>query len=121
MVARLGRLRACGVRVSIDDFGTGYSSLSYLRTLPLDEVKIDRSFIAGMADERSRAIVQAIARLGQAFHWDIVAEGVEDEATRTAAADAGCTVLQGFAIHDPVPAEDLAVWAAGVISPASCR
>jgi len=112
VVAQLGRLRAYGVRVSIDDFGTGYSSLSYLGTLPLDEVKIDRSFIAEVTDERSHAIVQAIARLGQAFHWDIVAEGIEDQSTCTAAADAGCTVLQGFAIHDPVPAEDLAAWVA---------
>ena len=110
VMARLGRLRACGVRVSIDDFGTGHSSLSSLRTLPLDEVRIGRSFIVGIADERSHAMVQAIARLGQAFHWDIVAEGIEDEATRTAAADAGCTVLQGVAILDPVPAEDLAAW-----------
>jgi len=110
--ARLGRLRACGVRISIDDFGTGSSSLSYLGTLPLDEVKIDRSFIAEIAGERAQAIVQAIARLGHAYHWDIVAEGVEDKATYTAAAAAGCTVLQGFAIHDPVPAEDLAAWVA---------
>ena len=112
VVVRLTRLRACGVRLSIDDFGTGSSSLSYLGTLPLDEVKIDRSFIAGISNERSHAIVQAIARLGQAFRWDIVAEGIEDRATSTVAAEAGCTVLQGFAIHDPVPADDLAAWVA---------
>jgi len=110
-VARLGQLRAHGVRISIDDFGTGYSSLSYLRTLPLDEVKIDRSFVAGMADDRSHAIVRAVAQLGQAFNLVIVAEGIEDERSRTAAAAAGCTVLQGFAIQKPVPAADLAAWA----------
>ena len=75
------RLSEMGVRVSIDDFGTGYSSLSYLKTLPVDEIKIDRSFVQNMAtDSDDAAIVQPTIDLGHNLHIKVVAEGVEDEA-----------------------------------------
>jgi diguanylate cyclase (GGDEF)-like protein len=106
----LSRLRAGGVRISIDDFGTGYASLAYLQTLPLDEVKIDRRFVADLADHRSGAIVHAIAELGLAFGLDIVAEGIEDENTRLAVIAAGCNVAQGYHICRPIPEPQLRGW-----------
>ena len=109
----LSRLRAGQVRISIDDFGTGYASLAYLQTLPLDEVKIDRRFVADLADNRSGAIVRAIAELGLAFGLDTVAEGIEDEHTRLAVIAAGCNIAQGYHICRPIPEPQLRDWLDG--------
>jgi diguanylate cyclase (GGDEF)-like protein/PAS domain S-box-containing protein len=103
--ASLDRLRALGVRVALDDFGTGYSSLSHLRDLPVDVVKVDRSFTAGLRSPREAAIVEATTRLAGELGAVVVAEGVEtpDDLERVVAA--GCRLVQGWLIARPVPAE----------------
>ena len=103
-LAVLTRLADAGVRLSIDDFGTGYSSLAYLKSLPVHELKIDRSFVAGMmTSERDRVIVDSTVALGRRLGLDVVAEGVEDEPTRVALDDLGCELAQGFLFSRPVP------------------
>jgi diguanylate cyclase (GGDEF)-like protein len=100
----LQELRTRGVRLSIDDFGTGYSSLSYLRRLPVDEVKIDRSFVQRMATEPGdAAIVRSIVELARNMGLVVVAEGVEDDATWEALAEMGVDEIQGFVVSRPVP------------------
>ena len=86
-----------GVRVAIDDFGTGYSSLSYLHRLPLDVLKIDRSFIArlGRADD-SRAIVESVNSMAHLFGMTTIAEGVETDAQQSMLNEIGCDAVQGF-------------------------
>ena len=102
------RLRALGVGVSIDDFGTGYSSLAYLRSLPVDELKLDRVFVGGLAREgwereRDAAIVAAAITLAHALGLRVVAEGVEDEATLDALRALGCDHAQGYHLGRPAP------------------
>ncbi len=105
----LARLRGMGVRVALDDFGTGYSSMSHLRDLPVDVVKIDRSFTTGCASSgRDRAIVRATADLAAALGAVLVAEGVEDADQRDAVVAAGCQLLQGWHVSRPLPAERVA-------------
>jgi len=107
-VGQLTELRALGVRISIDDFGTGYSSLAYLRTLPIDELKIDRSFITPVADDPSAAaIVASVIGLGHALGLVVVAEGVETQAQLAVLRDLGCDLAQGFYLSRPQPARDL--------------
>ncbi|MEV4618618.1 sensor domain-containing phosphodiesterase [Asanoa sp. NPDC049573] len=107
----LRRLRDIGVRLSVDDFGTGYSSLSYLRRLPVHEVKVDRSFVQGMAtDPADLAIVNAVVTLSQQFGLTVVAEGVESELTLELLQDIGCEVGQGFLFSRPLPYERLEAW-----------
>jgi EAL domain-containing protein (putative c-di-GMP-specific phosphodiesterase class I) len=114
----LARLRAQGVQVAIDDFGIGYSSLAYLKSLPVDELKIDRSFVHEMAsDAGSRAIVRAIIDLAGVLGLRVVAEGVEDTATLTALAALGCDVAQGFHFAKPLAAADLAAWVSRIYAP----
>jgi predicted signal transduction protein with EAL and GGDEF domain len=97
----LRQLRAMGVRLSLDDFGTGYSSLSYLNRLPVDEVKIDRSFVTDMCRNPDEAtIVRSIVDLGSSLDLNIVAEGVEDLDTRDALARMGCDSAQGFQLGE---------------------
>jgi diguanylate cyclase (GGDEF)-like protein/PAS domain S-box-containing protein len=104
----LTRLRALGVRVSIDDFGTGYSSLASLKNLPVDELKIDQSFVQAMSTDAScRAIVRAIIDLADALNLQVVAEGVEDRATWDVLAGLGCQVAQGYFVGRPVAASGL--------------
>jgi diguanylate cyclase (GGDEF)-like protein/PAS domain S-box-containing protein len=92
----LGRLRGIGVRIAIDDFGTGYSSLSYIRNLPLDALKIDRSFLADSENDRaSLALVRAIVALGHTLGLTVTAEGVETEAQLELVRRAGCDLVQG--------------------------
>ncbi|WP_019374964.1 sensor domain-containing protein, partial [Melaminivora alkalimesophila] len=112
-VAReLDRVRAQGVGIAFDDFGTGYSSLTYLRRLPIDHLKLDRSFIAGMLhDTGDRAIVQAVIGLGRSFGCETVAEGVETEEQGLALLQMGCQLAQGYCIAAPMPAGDFAGWA----------
>lgn len=107
IVERLSRLRALGVRIAVDDFGTGYSSLGYLRTLPVDTVKIDRSFISNMVrDPAAAAIVQAVTDLCHALGLEIVAEGIEEPAESGCVRALGCDLGQGFLYSRPVPAAD---------------
>ncbi len=101
-------LRSHGVRVSIDDFGTGYSSFATLRDVAVDRIKVDRSFISGMAtNDRDRRIVGAIIDLAHDLGLAVVAEGVEKEPTLAALRDAGCDVAQGFLFSRPVPPSEL--------------
>ncbi|WFE25155.1 sensor domain-containing phosphodiesterase [Solwaraspora sp. WMMD791] len=107
----LRRLRDLGVRLSVDDFGTGYTSLAHLRRLPVHEVKVDRSFVQGMAtDPGDLAIVNAVVTLSQQFGLTVVAEGVESELTLELLQDIGCQVGQGFLFSRPLPYERLAAW-----------
>ncbi len=104
-------LREIGVRLSVDDFGTGYSSLSYLRRLPVHEVKIDRSFVQGMAtDPGDLAIVRAVVDLTRHFGFSVVAEGVESELTLSLLEEMGCDLGQGFFFSRPLPYERLVTW-----------
>ena len=105
------QLRVLGLRFSIDDFGTGYSSLAHLRRLPVDEIKIDRSFIqeleAGTADD---VIVRSTINLGHDMHLKVVAEGVEIAASWNALATMGCDLVQGYFVAKPMPAKQFAEW-----------
>lgn len=107
----LRELHSMGIRLSVDDFGTGYSSLAYLRRLPIDEIKIDRSFVQGMVTDLSdHAIVRAIIDLGHSLGLRVVAEGVEEEAARDALRSLNCDELQGFLLARPMPIERLEAW-----------
>jgi diguanylate cyclase (GGDEF)-like protein/PAS domain S-box-containing protein len=101
-------LHDMGVRIAIDDFGTGYSSLAYLKELPVDEVKVDRSFVKDMAASRRDAcIVRSVIDLGHNLGLKVVAEGVEDDATLDLLRDWGCDLAQGFRLSPPISAAAL--------------
>jgi diguanylate cyclase (GGDEF)-like protein len=101
------RLKEIGVRLAIDDFGTGYSSLSYLKSLPIDVIKIDRSFVMEMSTNESDAtIVRSTIELAHNLDLEVVAEGVEDGAALELLAGYGCDIAQGYFIGRPCPAED---------------
>ena len=105
-------LHAHGVRLSMDDFGTGYSSLSHLSRLPVNELKIDRSFMQGLEDNHNaRTLVTAVIRIGQSLGLQVVAEGVETDAQRRFLQALDCDVLQGFLFSRALPADELARWA----------
>jgi diguanylate cyclase len=107
-VRTLDRLRALGVELSVDDFGTGFSSLSYLRQLPVSELKLDRTFLAGVpGDERAIAIVRSTIDLAHSLSLCIVAEGVETLEALTAIAAMGCDAAQGYLLGRPLPAGDV--------------
>jgi EAL domain-containing protein (putative c-di-GMP-specific phosphodiesterase class I) len=109
----LEALSALGVGLSIDDFGTGWSSLGNLRALPVDEIKIDRSFVAGMREDGSDAtIVRSTIDLGRNLGLRVVAEGVEDEHVRQRLAELGCHLGQGYLFSPPLDGDELAAWAA---------
>ena len=104
----LQRLSALGIRISIDDFGAGYTSLGQLKTLPVSELKIDRSFVTTMTEDgRNALIVQSVIDLGHNLGLSIVAEGVEDEQTLAALAALNCDIAQGYYIARPLTAEAL--------------
>jgi EAL domain-containing protein (putative c-di-GMP-specific phosphodiesterase class I) len=104
----LNQLRESGTRVSIDDFGSGYSALSYLRDLPVDEVKLDRSFISSILfDGRAAAVVSAVVELAHSLGLTAVAEGVENAATADRLRELGCDVGQGFYFSAPLTADDM--------------
>ena len=107
----LDAVRALGVRVSLDDYGTGWSSLSYLRDLAVDELKLDRSFTAGVAEDAgAAAIVRTTVDLAHALGLQLVAEGIEDARARQALADLGCDLGQGWEVARPMPATALVAW-----------
>jgi diguanylate cyclase (GGDEF)-like protein len=107
----LDSLSKLGVSIAIDDFGTGYSSLSYLKRLPIDTLKIDRSFLEDMvSNPRDAAVVRSIIELGHNLNCQVVAEGVEDEAIRLMLLELGCDLLQGFHISKPLPNEGFGEW-----------
>lgn len=109
----LTRLRLKGVRLSIDDFGTGYSSLLQLYRMPFSELKIDQSFVSKMVvDKEALAIVKACILLGEQFNMRVVAEGVEDLATKELLAELGCQAVQGYFVAKPMTADDFRQWLA---------
>ena len=104
-------LQQLGVRISLDDYGTGWSSLARLQDVSVDELKLDRIFVARLAqDPRSVAIVRSTVALAQSLGADLVAEGVEDEVTLSALRRYGCTITQGFVHSPPLPPNDLQHW-----------
>lgn len=110
-LASLHRLHDAGLRLFVDDFGTGYSSLAYLQKLPVDAVKIDRSFVTDMLQERGlEKIVRSTIDLAHDLDLEVVAEGVETEAVWNRLAELGCDVAQGYFIGAPMPPDEFAEW-----------
>jgi diguanylate cyclase (GGDEF)-like protein/PAS domain S-box-containing protein len=108
-IASMHALREIGVRFSLDDFGTGYSSLQYLKRLPLDQLKIDQSFVRDLANDTSdQAIVLTIIAMARSLSLDVIAEGVESEAQRALLAQLGCHQYQGYLFSRPIPSQQFA-------------
>jgi diguanylate cyclase (GGDEF)-like protein len=106
----LREIKASGVRILLDDFGTGHSSLRYLSQLPVDAIKLDRSFISGPEAGSNRAIVDAVAEMAHALDLDLVGEGVETVEQAARLASIGCEFAQGFLYARPMPGEEVASW-----------
>lgn len=114
----LTRLKSMGVAISIDDFGTGYSSLSYLTRLPANQIKIDKSFVLDMVrNDDSAYIVRSVIDLGHNLSLEVVAEGVEDQATWDLLASMGCDVAQGYHVSRPLPAVEMWHWMSRIPRP----
>jgi EAL domain-containing protein (putative c-di-GMP-specific phosphodiesterase class I) len=112
---RMQALRSLGVRLGLDDFGTGYSSLAYLRTYPINTLKIDRSFVAGLAEgAQADMILRTIIQLGRGLGMKTLAEGVETVPQRDTLRRHGCEQVQGYLYSRPVPAEDVPALLAAV-------
>jgi EAL domain-containing protein (putative c-di-GMP-specific phosphodiesterase class I) len=112
-LAVMSMLQSMGVRLSVDDFGTGYSSLTHLRQLPIDEIKIDKSFVMNMSgDENDAAIVRSTIDLGRNLGLEVVAEGVETQEVWDRLSDLGCDVAQGYYLSRPQPPDQLTAWMA---------
>ncbi|HEX7165694.1 MAG TPA: bifunctional diguanylate cyclase/phosphodiesterase, partial [Acidimicrobiales bacterium] len=101
-LATMDALKAYGFRLALDDFGTGYSSLSYLKRLPLDILKIDKSFVSGMSTPQGEGMIQTILRLGDTFGLSTLAEGIETDEARVRLRDMHCTYGQGFLFAEPL-------------------
>jgi EAL domain-containing protein (putative c-di-GMP-specific phosphodiesterase class I) len=116
----LGQLHGMGDKLSIDDFGTGYSSLAYLQRLPVDELKIDKSFVTGLSAAGDDAvIVRSTIDLAHNLGLTVVAEGVEDEASKELLVGYGCDRAQGYFFARPCPADEFIAWLAA--SPYAAR
>jgi EAL domain-containing protein (putative c-di-GMP-specific phosphodiesterase class I) len=104
----LGTLRDMGCVIALDDFGAGYSSLAYLARLPVDVLKMDREFVAGIdTDPRSAALVAGVVDLGRTLGMDVVAEGVETQGQLAVLSDMDCRYLQGYLLGGPIGLADL--------------
>ncbi len=104
----LGKLRKLGVRLVLDDFGTGYSSLAYLRRLPLDTIKVDRTFVSGLGEETADLpIAEAVIAMAHGLGIDVVAEGIETLAQREMLRDLDCDRGQGYWFARPLPADEM--------------
>ena len=112
VLERLSRLRRMGIRMSIDDFGTGWSSLAQLKNLPIDKMKIDRSFVRDLLREDGAAITAAIVQMGRSLDLTVVAEGVETLAQSRALSRLGCDLVQGNLVSPPLPVADFPAWVA---------
>jgi EAL domain-containing protein (putative c-di-GMP-specific phosphodiesterase class I) len=111
VVEKMHALKALGVTLSLDDFGTGYSSLSYLKLLPLDQIKIDQSFVRNVTVDRKDAIlVQTIIDMAQNFGFDVIAEGVETEAQLAFLKQHDCMAYQGYLFSKPVAIDTFTEW-----------
>jgi EAL domain-containing protein (putative c-di-GMP-specific phosphodiesterase class I) len=107
-IQKLAELRGMGLKVALDDFGTGYSSLAYLSMLPLDALKIDRSFVRGMMERQVHtSIITTIISLAQALRLKVVAEGVETEEQAQLLHELGCDQAQGFLLSRPRPEQEI--------------
>jgi len=106
----LEEIKRLGVSISIDDFGAGYSSLSHLKHLPIDTIKVDRSFISGLPAREDKQIVQAIIALGKSLNLRTVAEGIETPLQLEFVQELGCDEVQGFMLSQPMPAKDILLW-----------
>src|SRR5512139_1542767 len=108
----MSALKARGIGFSLDDFGTGYSSLAYLKRLPLDEIKIDQSFVRDvLTDPNDASIAHSILALGQSLNLAVVAEGVETEAQRAFLDGHGCQAYKGYLCNKPQPPALFEAWA----------
>ena len=106
---KLKLLRGFGIRISLDDFGTGFSSLSYLKKLPIDTLKIDKSFIdTVLTDNSTQVITESILNMVKALGFESIAEGVEEEQQYHYLRSVGCDVIQGYLFGKPLPADELA-------------
>ena len=113
VVAELTELRAAGMVIALDDFGTGYSSLNYLRTLPIDIIKIDRSFVQEIEESsEARELVSSILSIARSLNKKVVAEGVETHAQLNILRKLGCDIIQGYLLSRPLPESELKLFMA---------
>jgi EAL domain-containing protein (putative c-di-GMP-specific phosphodiesterase class I) len=115
IIAKMTRIRPLGVLFSLDDFGTGYSSLSYLKRLPLDQLKIDQSFVRDvMANAHDAGIARTVVALGQTLGLEVIAEGVETRGQEAFLRDIGCLAYQGYLFSRPLSADAFQRYAEGL-------
>ena len=120
IMRKMTALKLHGVRFSLDDFGTGFSSLTYLRQLPLDQLKIDQSFVRNMlASSKDASIARTVVILGQSLGLDVIAEGVETSEHRRTLAEMGCSSYQGYFFAKPLPVAEFDAFVAARTAPSA--